>query len=438
MPRENTRATEPTWSGRRSRDVLGKRPAEVAVLDKQLFVRPQSVPMDLSFSVEDLAFAEEARSWLEANLPKAWRRDRLWTRADDPAWVEIARPWQRLLFEGGWAAISWPRERGGRGAGVVQRWLFEEELDRIGAPRPIASSGAVDLIGTALLEHGTPAQQKRFIRPLLSGEELWCQGFSEPGAGSDLASLRTRAERHGDEFVVSGQKVWTSHADLADWCFLLCRTEPEAPKHRGLSLLLVDMHTPGITVRPLRQITGEAEFCEVFFEDVRVPAENLVGQPGSGWAIAMGILAHERGPVWTFTFQRKIRRSLDQLLAFVRRHKLGADPLIRQWLAQAFIEVEMLRVSGYRSMTRLCRSGQPGSESSIEKVMGSETDQRLQDVTMRVLGAWANACPEGEEKEWERMVREYLYARSETIMGGTSEIQRNVIAQRILGLPRSA
>jgi alkylation response protein AidB-like acyl-CoA dehydrogenase len=319
----------------------------------------------------------------------------------------------------------------------VQRWLFEEELDRIGAPRPIASSGAVDLIGTALLEHGTREQQERFIRPLLCGDELWCQGFSEPGAGSDLASLRTRAERRGDEFVVSGQKVWTSHADLADWCFLLCRTEPDAPKHRGLSLLLVDMHSPGITVRPLRQITGEAEFCEVFFEEVRVPATHLVGAPGSGWSIAMGILAHERGPVWTFTFQRKIRRSLDKLLALVRRQRLAADPLTRQALAQAWIEVEILRFQGYRSMTRLCRNGHPGLESSIEKVMGSETDQRLQETAMRVLGPFGAARSPADRGDWERIVHEYLYARSETIMGGTSEIQRNLIAQRILGLPRA-
>lgn len=394
--------------------------------------------MDLAFAAADRAFASEARAWLEANVPREWRRGWLWTRTDDPLWVEIARPWQRMLYEGGWAAISWPRHLGGRGANVIQRWLFEEEMERVGAPRPIASSGAVDLIGTAILRHGTPEQQKRFIEPLLSGQELWCQGFSEPGAGSDLASLRTRAERVGHEFIVQGQKVWTSHADLADWCFLLCRTEAQAPKHKGLSLLLVPMHSRGVTVRPLRQMTGEAEFCEVFFEEVRVPADNLVGQPGSGWTIAMGILAHERGPVWTFTFQRKIRRSLDRLFDLARRTGGKTDPLARQWLAQAWIEVELLRFSGYRSMTCLARTGEPGVESSVEKVMGSETDQRLQDTAMRLLGAWVAACPRDDTGEWERRVHEFLYARSETIMGGTSEIQRNVIAQRILGLPRGS
>jgi alkylation response protein AidB-like acyl-CoA dehydrogenase len=387
--------------------------------------------MDFSFSAGDLAFADEARAWLEATVPAAWRRDHVWTRTDDPLWIEIAREWQHRLFDGGWAAIAWPREHGGRGATVIERWLFDEQMDRVGAPRPPAAS-YVDLIGPAILHHGTPAQRDRFLRPLLSGDELWCQGFSEPGAGSDLASLRTRGERRGDRFVVSGQKVWTSHADVADWCFLLCRTEPDAPKHKGVSLLLVDMKTPGISVRPLQQMTGDAEFCEVFFEDVAVPLDRMVGAPGAGWQIAMGILAHERGPVWTFTFQRKIRRSFERLVRVAREHPGGsrlADRRVRQRLAQAYIEVELLRLTGYRSLTRMLRTGHPGVESSIEKVLGSETDQRLQDVAADVLGPYLGV---GDDP----IARAYLYARSETIMGGTSEIQRNVIAQRILGLPR--
>jgi len=387
--------------------------------------------VDFSFSARELAFAEEARAWLEANVPLAWRRDHCWSRYDDLLWLMIARDWQRKLCQGGWAAISWPREHGGRGATVIERWLFEEALDRVGAPRP-AAGAYVDLIGSAILRHGTEAQRRRFLARLLSGEDLWCQGFSEPGAGSDLGALRTRGERRGDGFVVNGQKVWTSYADVADWCFLLCRTEPEAPKHHGISLLLVDMRSPGISVRPLMQITGDAEFSEVFFEDVRVPAEMMVGARGAGWQIAMGILAHERGPVWTFTFQRAIRRSLERLLGAARAHPAArralADPGYRQRLAQAHIEVELLRLVGYRSLTRLLRTGQPGVESSIEKVLGSETDQRLQELAMEVLGPWALL---DEERR-----RAYLYSRSETIMGGTSEIQRNLIAQRILGLPR--
>jgi len=383
--------------------------------------------MDFAFTDAELAFAAEARAWLGANLPPAWRRDHCWTRADDAAWLDVARDWQRMLFEGGWAAIAWPRAHGGRGATVIERWLFDQELDAVGAPRPAAAS-SVDLIGPAILHHGTAAQRDRFLRPLLSGSELWCQGFSEPGAGSDLASLRTRAERGGGTFVVNGQKVWTSHADIADWCFLLCRTEPDAAKHAGLSLLLVDMRSPGITVRPLRQMNGEAEFSEVFFDGVEVAEDRLVCAAGAGWQIAMGILAHERGPVWTFTFQRRIRRSLGELIRSARDRGALRDPVVRQRLAQAHIEVELLRLVGYRSLTRLLRTGRPGAESSVEKVLGSETDQRLQELAMDVAGPYG-LVPGEFGQAW-------LYSRSETIMGGTSEIQRNVIATRILGLPR--
>ena len=386
--------------------------------------------MDFTFSERELAFAAEARAWLAANVPAAWRRDHCWTRADDPLWREIARDWQRRLYDGGWVAISWPREHGGRGATVIERWLFEEELERAGAPYPPGSAN-VDMIGQAVLKHGTPAQRERFLLRLLSGADWWCQGFSEPGAGSDLAGLRCRGERQGDAYVVNGQKVWTSHAEVADWCFLLCRTEMDQPKHKGISLLLVDMKSPGISVRPLKQATGEAEFCEVFFEDVRVPADLMIGPPGAGWQIAMGILQHERGPVWTFTFQRKIRRSFNELVRQVREHPASrglGDALVRQKLAQSYIEVELLKLMGYRSLTHILRTGHPGPESSLEKIIGSETDQRLQEAAMGMFGPHALID--------NTRGRDYLYARSETIMGGTSEIQRNVVAQRILGLPR--
>jgi alkylation response protein AidB-like acyl-CoA dehydrogenase len=395
--------------------------------------------MDFSFSAAELAFADEATRWLEEHLPAAWRGDHCYTRVEDPRWIDVARAWQRRLFDGGWAAISWPAEYGGRGATVVERWFFDQALDRVGAPRPPAQS-YVDLIGPAILQHGTAEQRARYLAPMIRGDELWCQGFSEPGAGSDLASLKCRAERRGDEYVVNGQKVWTSNADIADWCFLLCRTEPDAPKHKGISLLLVDMTTPGITVRPLKQMTDDAEFCEVFFEDVRVPAANMIGAPGAGWGIAMGIVAHERGPMWTFVFQRKIRRSLSELIDEVRRHPATRtalrDATVRQRLAQAHIEVELLRLSGYRSLTTLLRTGHPGPESSLEKIMGSETDQRLQDLALTLFGPYGVLRGGPLALGGGAVARQFLYARSETIMGGTSEIQRNVIAQRILGLPR--
>ena len=393
--------------------------------------------MDFSLSQKEVAFAREVRAWLETNLPQEWRKDRLWTRADDPSWDVVARVWQRKLLEGGWGAISWPPEWGGRGATVIERWLFDEELDRAGAPRPYGAA-SVDMIGTAILHHGSEAQRERFLRPLLRAEEIWCQGFSEPGAGSDLGGLATRAERNGDEFVVSGQKVWTSYANVADWRFLLCRTEHEQAKHRGLSLLLVDMKSAGIEVRPLKQITANSEFCEVFFDAVRVPVANLLGAGGSGWQIAMGILAHERGPVWTFGFQRGIRRSFQRITETAKRRCGGrvSDPLLRQRLAQAHIEVDVLRLFGYRSLTRWLRTGKPGVESSMEKVLGSETDQRLQQLALEIIGPHAALWRGSHAAEGGDFCNAYLYSRSETIMGGTSEIQRNIIAQRILGLPR--
>jgi alkylation response protein AidB-like acyl-CoA dehydrogenase len=394
--------------------------------------------VDFALSEVEQRFAREVRSWLEADLPADWRREHLWSDADDPLWAEIARPWQRKLYGAGWAAISWPKEHGGHGASMMERWIFDEELDRAGAPEPFAGA-YIDMIGRAILEHGTETQRERFLKPLLTAEEVWCQGFSEPGAGSDLGGLRTRAERHGDDFVVNGQKVWTSYADTADWCFLLCRTEPDAPKHKGLSLLLVDMRSPGIGVRPLRQMTGDAEFSEVFFEEVRVPVANLVGKPGSGWQIAMGILSHERGPVWTFGFQRRIRRSFERVVRHVRGIQGGTrlrDPLVRQRVAQAFVELEILRLTGYRSLTRIHRTGHPGAESSMEKVLGSETDQRLQELAVALLGPYALLREKRTDVDSEAFCWPYLYSRSETIMGGTSEIQRNIIAQRILGLPR--
>ena len=392
--------------------------------------------MDFSLSQEEIDFASEVRSWLEKNLPAEWRRDHLWTRVDDPSWDDVARRWQRKLFEGGWGAISWPREHGGRGASVIERWLFDEELDRAGAPRPFGAA-YIDMIGTAIQQHGTDAQRKRFLQGLLTADVVWCQGFSEPGAGSDLGGLRTRAERHGDDFLVTGQKVWTSYADKADWCFLLCRTGTDEAKHKGISLLLVDMKSAGIEARPLRQINQNAEFCEVFFDNVRVPAENLLGKPGSGWQIAMGILAHERGPVWTFGFQRTIRRSLQRVIAAARDQGRAADPVIRQRLAQAYIEVEMLRLSGYRSLTQILRRGKPGVESSMDKVLGSETDQRLQELALEISGPYAALWHDAHAVAGGAFADGALYSRSETIMGGTSEIQRNIIAQRILGLPRS-
>jgi len=381
--------------------------------------------MDFRFTSEEEAFRTEVHDFIEKDCPKE-------LRGGDVSFFEQAGnlfAWRKKVAQKGWVAPAWPKEYGGAGMSIMEQFIYSMETARMRAPAPIFIGAlAVAVIGPTIIIYGSEEQKKKHIPKILAGEEMWCQGFSEPGSGSDLASLRTRAERRGDTFVVNGQKVWTSHADIADWCFLLCRTEPDAAKHAGLSLLLVDMRSPGITVRPLRQMNGEAEFSEVFFDGVEVGEDRLVGAAGAGWQIAMGILAHERGPVWTFTFQRRIRRSLGELIRSARDRGALRDPVVRQRLAQAHIEVELLRLVGYRSLTRLLRTGRPGAESSIEKVLGSETDQRLQELAMDVSGAHGLLCGDFGQA--------WLYSRSETIMGGTSEIQRNVIATRILGLPR--
>ena len=323
----------------------------------------------------------------------------------------------------------------------MERWFFDQALDQVGAPRPPAQS-YVDLIGPALLQHGSEAQRDRFLRPMVNGDELWCQGFSEPGAGSDLAALRTEAERRGDEYVVNGQKVWTSHADIADWCFLLCRTEPDAPKHKGISLLLVDMKTPGITVRPLRQMTDDAEFCEVFFEDVRVPADEpprrarrrLEHRHGHRRARArpdVDVRLPAQDPPQPDPAGRSWRASTRPAPARCD------DPLVRQRLAQAHIEVELLR---------LMRLPQPDHAAAHRPSRPRELAREGASAARPTSACrtWRSTCsaPYGALRDGERALgdgavpRQFLYARSETIMGGTSEIQRNVIAQRILGLPR--
>ena len=336
--------------------------------------------------------------------------------------------------------VHWPRQYGGRGATTVENYVLQEEFARAQAPEIIGRIG-VNLVGPTLIAHGTEEQKRRHLTRILAAEELWCQLFSEPDAGSDLAALRCRAERRGDEFVVNGQKVWTSYAQFADWGILLARTNPDAPKAKGISFLIVDMRSPGVTIRPLRQMTGSEEFNEVFLEDVRVPVSNLVGEIDKGWSIAQTTLSHERG---TSPRQLVIHRILlDELLSLARSTRRGdlpasADPALRQRLAQAFIEVEMTKLHNWRTLTQLRRHGKPGPESSLVKLFWSEMSQRLHDTAMEILAAHGQLWP-GEPRAVARgrWLRSYLYYRAATIFAGTSEIQRNIIAQRVLGLPRS-
>jgi alkylation response protein AidB-like acyl-CoA dehydrogenase len=385
--------------------------------------------MDLSYTAAEEQFRAELRAWLVANPPGAAPE-----QLDD--WVDYGKRWQRALYEAGWCGVHWPREYGGRGASLVEQIIFQEEMARAGTPQLINLAG-LTMGGPVLIAHGTEAQKRRHLQRILSADEIWCQGFSEPNAGSDLAALKTRAVLDGDSFVVNGQKVWTSFARYADWCMLLVRTDPEAPRHRGITFLLVDMHSPGVTVRPLRQITGEEDFNEVFFEDVRVPRANVVGALNGGWEIAITTLMHERQTL-TFSRQLQSRVALNGLLAFARRAPAARAPLLRQKLAAAYIESEAMKYTSLRNLTRVLRGGVPGPEGSIEKLLWSEMYQRMLDTAVEITGPYAQLATGSphavEGGRWSHLM---LYSRGRTIAAGSSEIQRNIIAERVLGLPRS-
>jgi alkylation response protein AidB-like acyl-CoA dehydrogenase len=384
--------------------------------------------MDLTFSAEEEAFRAELRAWLAANVAAVPEFDSL---AEE---VRFLVGWQRQMAAAGWVGVHWPRPYGGRGATTVENYLLQEELARAQAPEIIGRIG-VNLVGPTLIHYGSEAQKARHLPRILAADELWCQLFSEPNAGSDLAALRCRAERDGDHFVVSGQKVWTSYAQFADWGILLARTDPGSRGGTGISFLIVDMHAPGVTVRPLTQMTGSDEFNEVFLEEVRVPAANLVGELHQGWTIAQTTLSHERG---TSPRQLVVHRILlRELLALARQTGADRDPCIRQQLAQVCIEVEMTKLHNWRTLTQLRRTGKPGPESSLVKLFWSEMSQRLHDVAMQILGVAGQYWP-GEPRAVAngRWLRSYLYYRAASIFAGTNEVQRNIIAQRVLGLPR--
>ncbi|MEW6270999.1 MAG: acyl-CoA dehydrogenase family protein [Thermodesulfobacteriota bacterium] len=395
--------------------------------------------IDFSTTPEEDAFRASVRDWLARHLPAGWGTPGFPRPHSAEEKVAFARRWQRTLYEGGWAGLSWPREYGGRALSPLEHLMFNEEYVRAGAPDLIDIGVGPGLTGPTLIHHGTEAQKKRFLEPILRGDEVWCQGFSEPGAGSDLASLRTRGELRGAEIVVNGQKVWTSYARFADWCILVVRTNPDAPKHRGLTFLLVDMRLPGITVRPLVEMTGVAWFNEVFFENVRVPREMVVGEIDRGWEIALTTLSHERGT--TIPYER-LGQMLAGLLELARRRSLdvplAVDPRVRQQLARLAVDVEVLRASTLRNVFEIMRTGQPGTEGSMLKLFWSELEQRLMQVAVELEGPYAaldeHAPQAFDAGRWQYGV---LWSRAASIYAGTSEVQRNIIAQRVLGLPRA-
>ena len=386
--------------------------------------------MNFDLSAEDDAFREEFRGWLDEHRPPDI------DVASTTEEAEHLREWQRTLHSGRWVGIHWPEDYGGRGASLLQVAIYNEELARHQAPQILGRAG-VNLVGPTLIAHGTEEQRKRWLPKILSAEEIWCQLFSEPGAGSDLAGLSTRAERRGDEFRVSGQKVWTSYARFADFGIGLVRTDPAAPKHRGISMLAIPMDAPGIEIRPLRQITGESEFNEVFFDDVPVPTENLIGPENGGWKVAGTTLANERGT--SFVWKEQVLHEVARDLLWRRCIQRGAvdDPLVRQKLAQTWMEVEIFRLHNAKTLTRLARGEQIGPESSIVKLFWTGMSQKLYETAGAVLGPDALVMPgDPNSVDRGRWARGMLWSRAASIAGGTSEIQRNIIGERLLGLPR--
>jgi alkylation response protein AidB-like acyl-CoA dehydrogenase len=392
--------------------------------------------MDFDFSEAEERFRKEVRSWLERNLPDDLKGKAFAASRADRDEVARLRWWQKTMYEAGYVGMDWPREFGGRGATLIEMVILYQEMGRAESPQ-IVNRGGVSMLGPTLMKHGTPAQQKRFLKNILTADEMWCQGFSEPNAGSDLANLQTRAVRDGDDaFVINGQKVWTSMGHVADWCFLLVRTDPAAPKHKGISFLLVDMKTPGITVRPLRQITGEAEFNETFFDNVRVPVENLVGKENEGWGVAITTLAHERD-VLTHIRHISLRNALQRLIKLAKDRRATTDPVVRQKIAHLYISEQALQLNGYRSLTNIMRGGHPGPEGSTAKLLWSQTDVELAQTATEILGPYSQLAHGTEwapdDGQWEFYE---LLARGSGIRAGTTEILKNILGERVLGLPK--
>jgi len=392
--------------------------------------------MDTRFSDQDEAFRREIASWLADNLAGEFAAVRgRGGPGDELALFDERCAWERKMGEDGWTCVGWPQEYGGRGLSLNQHVIFYEEYARARGPGRVGYIGEA-LIGPTLIACGSEEQKRRFLPDIVSGQTLWCQGYSEPNAGSDLANVQTRAERHGDEWLVNGQKVWTSGAESAHWCFVLCRSDPDAkPKHRGLSYLLVPMDQPGVVVRPIVQMTGDSEFSEVFFSDARTAANNIVGAAGGGWAVAMGTLAFERGAS-TLGQQMLFQNELDEIIRIAKENGQAADPVIRQRIAQAWIGLRIQRYHALRTLSGGGEGADPPPAASISKLFWATWHRDLGKLAMDVMGADAELA-RGEPYDLTGLQRMFLFTRSDTIYAGSNQIQRNIIAERMLGLPRS-
>jgi len=381
--------------------------------------------MDFDLTPQERAFKDEVTAWLKANKPDFGVGD----ENSNQQWIDMRRAWQKSMFEAGYIGLNWPKEYGGKGATLMEQLLFSEALIETGAPSPI-NVLALGMLGPTLIAQGNEEQKKRYLPRMLDADEIWCQGFSEPNAGSDLSALRTRAERRDGHYLVNGQKVWTTLAHVSKFCMLLTREFPAENPRDGLTYLIVDMEAPGVEVRPLVQITGDPEFNELFFTDVRVPVENVVGEPGKGWAGAMTTLLHERGTLG-MSLANQAAITVNALTEHARRLGRGGDPLVRQRIAQHVTEARALFLNGQRAVTNTMKAGIPGPEGSLMKLFWSELNQRMQETAFDLEGMYAQLKDNGP---WQYG---FLRSKGNTIEAGTSEVLRNIIAERVLGLPRS-
>ncbi|MEE8290697.1 MAG: acyl-CoA dehydrogenase family protein [Candidatus Tectomicrobia bacterium] len=390
--------------------------------------------MDFSYTPEEEAFRRELRAWLEPNLHEhreQWGEDEDEFVQHPSSAASLA--WHKRMYEGGWVGLNWPKEYGGRGATLIERVIFTEECMRLGAP-PLVNGIGTNMVGPMLMHYGTEEQRQRYLPHILSSDEIWCQGFSEPGSGSDLASLSTRAVADGDDFVVTGSKIWTSNAHNAQWCILLVRTDTEAPKHQGISCLLLDMQSPGISIRPLVQMTGGAEFNQVFLEQVRVPKSRLLGRLNEGWRVAVSTLSHERGGMGQCM---RLHRTVQMVEELARRRGKGKNPVLRQQVAQLHIDMEVLRLTTLRALTKQLRGAPPGPEGSVQKLGFSRAYMQATQLAESLLGPysqlWKGTPHAVDDGHW---AFQSLFCRRYGIAGGTDEIQKNIIGERQLGLPK--
>ncbi|MGD9701029.1 MAG: acyl-CoA dehydrogenase family protein [Acidimicrobiia bacterium] len=388
--------------------------------------------MEFTFSAEDEAFRVEARSWMADHLVGEFAELGTGNDLGEGHVLDVRRAWERELAAGGWIGIGWPKEYGGRDLPLTQQLIFNEEYARAGGPSRTGFFGE-QLLGPTLMAFGTAEQKERFLPPILRADEYWCQGFSEPDAGSDLANIKTAAVRDGDEWVINGQKVWTSLGHIADWIFVVCKTDPTAAKkHEGISFILCPIDQPGVELRPITQITGTAEFNEVFFTDARTSADMVVGPVGQGWKVVMATLGFERGTAF-LAQQLRFAEEFRSVVAFARERGHAENPIIRQRLAEAYTGLEIMRLTGLRTVSQIIHGGTPGPESSIGKLHWSKWHQRLGELEMELMGADGQVLSDGLLGDYQYT---FQFSRAHTIYAGSSEIQRNIVGERVLGLPR--